>query len=89
MKEIPSLIKKDINTWAQYFQSEDMYHGKLPKGCEDLSKFLKLILVKIFRPEKVMHSFSYYVSDELGKIIIDFASYFSQFKFLLKIRKTL
>lgn len=28
---------------------------------------MKLILVKIFRPEKVMHSFSYYVVDEMGK----------------------
>jgi len=70
MKEIPSMIKKDINSWAQYFQSEDMYHEKPPKGCEELSKFLKLVLVKIFRPEKIMHSFSFYVSDELGKNLL-------------------
>ncbi|KAL4470156.1 hypothetical protein ABPG72_009081 [Tetrahymena utriculariae] len=66
-KEIPNLIKKDMASWASFIQSGDIYHEKLPKGCEEIDRFLKLILIKIFRPEKVMHSFSHYVSDELGK----------------------
>lgn len=65
------MLKKDPSAWNTFINSEDIYHEKLPKGCEDIDHFAKLILIKIFRPEKIMHSFSHFVVDKIGIYLIN------------------
>lgn len=43
-------------------KNENPFTCDFPPGFEDLSSINKLILVKAFKPEKIMHSFSLYVS---------------------------
>jgi len=47
-------------------KNENPFTCDLPSGFEDLSPINKLILVKAFKPEKIMHSFSLYVFQSMG-----------------------
>jgi dynein heavy chain len=64
-----------LKEWQQYIKSDDIYHEPFPKGLEELTNpFYRLLLIKIFRQEKIMHSFSYYVSENMGKVYDEIAS---------------
>jgi dynein heavy chain len=51
---------------------EDPNSEKLPSGYQDkLDLFDRLIIVKIFRPEKLMFGFANYVESKIGKFYLE------------------
>lgn len=65
-------IVNDINAWEDYAQSNEPQSEPLPDHWnEDLDYFEKLLILKIFRPEKLMFAFTEYVKEELGRMYIE------------------
>jgi dynein heavy chain len=53
--------------WTEYARAEDPLYTKIPLGFhEKLDAFKRLVMLKIFRPEKVMFGLNKYVKEELG-----------------------
>ena len=68
-KGLCNLIKNNIDAWENYvINEEEMYIENIPCDLgQKLSLFDKLLILKIFKPEKLMFAFSKYVEEELGK----------------------
>jgi dynein heavy chain len=55
-------ITKNIALWKDYYLSPDPLHMEFPDGWNGiLDSFERMLLVKIFRPEKLMFAISDYV----------------------------
>lgn len=61
-------ISKNLREWEEWIFSEEPHTTPLPEKFErSLNTFKKLVLVKIFREEKVVYAMNEYVSKVLGK----------------------
>lgn len=63
----------DNNTaWEEYMSTNEPQTTALPEPFNDmLDQFEKLLILKIFRPEKLMFAFTDYVNQELGQMYIE------------------
>ena len=61
LRELPNHIKSNLKMWQSFMKNENPFTCDLPLGFEDLSSINRLIMVKAFKPEKIMHSFSLFV----------------------------
>jgi dynein heavy chain len=58
--------------WEDYCASAEPQNEPLPEPLhEALDSFEKLLVLKIFRPEKLAFAFTDYVHSELGKMYIE------------------
>ena len=58
--------------WTKWVNCSDPHLEKLPMEWEEkLSDFQKIILLKVFRPEKMMFSFQKYVIDHMGQFFVE------------------
>lgn len=65
-------VSKNWVFWQKYITSEDPYLEQPPSPYQELfDNFDKLMLIKIFRPEKLMFGFSNYVEDNIGKFYLE------------------
>ena len=66
------MITDNAKEWERYAMNDDMdYFEGMPCGYAhriEVSMFNKLLLLKIFKPEKLMFAFQRYVSHSLGKL---------------------
>lgn len=62
-------ISQNINEWEHYaIHEEENYLESIPCDYgEKLTLFEKLLILKIFKPEKLLFAFSKYVEEEQGK----------------------
>ena len=63
-------IKENTKKWEKYaIYEEELYLENIPCGYgEKLKIFEKLLILKIFKPEKLMFAFSKYIETDLGRI---------------------
>lgn len=65
-------IIENIAAWEDYCSTNDPQLEPLPEPWNEvLDRFEKLLILKIFRPEKLMFAFTDYVKDELGRMYIE------------------
>lgn len=65
-------IIDNISAWEDYSASNDPQQEPLPEPWNDImDRFDKLLILKIFRPEKLMFAFTDYVREELGRMYIE------------------
>lgn len=65
-------FKENEAVWLDWAQSENPHTEPLPLEWKDnLDDFQKLIVLKAFRPEKLMFAFQIYVLENMGKFFID------------------
>lgn len=58
--------------WKEYHQSDDPITKKLPEDWHTkLDEFEKMLVLKLFRPEKVMFAISNYVQTYLGRFYVE------------------
>ena len=69
-KGICDNVKNNIDAWENYvLNEEEFYLENMPNDYSNtLSSFDKLLILKIFKPEKLMFAFQKYVEIELGKL---------------------
>ncbi|KRX08296.1 P-loop containing nucleoside triphosphate hydrolase [Pseudocohnilembus persalinus] len=70
LQKLPKLIKENLSQWIVWKDSSDIYNELLPSKLQENSGFInfyKLLLIRAFRPEKILHSFSHYISSEMGE----------------------
>jgi len=61
--------EEEWTTWATTQNPQD---EKLPNDWEEtLTDFQKSVLLKVFRPEKLMFAFKNYVKEHMGQFYID------------------
>jgi dynein heavy chain len=72
-KEVPALaglraaLEADAAPWRAYAESDSPQNEPLPAGWEDkVTPFQRLLLLKIFRPEKVVFATNEFVASEMG-----------------------
>lgn len=74
MKGFESLIN-DLLTYpkefTQIYQSSDPYSERWPAKWNETSRFLRLMILRIIRPDKFTHSIQKFISDEIGKEYIE------------------
>ncbi len=60
-------ISEKWKTWSEWIMCENPHTDKLPEQWEDkLTRFEKLLILKAFRPEKLLFAFTNYVLSEIG-----------------------
>lgn len=65
-------ITDNIQQWEDYCATAEPQSEPLPEPYnESLDQFEKLIILKIFRPEKLAFAFTDYVQGELGQMYIE------------------
>ncbi|KAL4487471.1 hypothetical protein ABPG72_006991 [Tetrahymena utriculariae] len=65
-------ISSKLALWKEYQTSEDPLSKKLPEEWHTkLDEFEKIVVLKIFRPEKIMFAISNYVQYYLGKFYVE------------------
>jgi dynein heavy chain len=67
MKGLAASFTKDKDAWEIFNFDDDPLGMEIPGGFNDVHPFLKLIIYKIFRAEKLLFAFSDYVADQMGK----------------------
>lgn len=67
--DLTKKISSNVKQWENYvLHEEEFYLENIPCGfSSSLSPFEKLLILKIFKPEKLMFAFSKYVEVELGR----------------------
>jgi dynein heavy chain, axonemal len=69
---IAESIVKHFNEWLNWATCATPHIEHLPLGWEQkITNFEKLIVLKAFRPEKLLFSIQNYVIDEVGKFYIE------------------
>lgn len=65
-------ISENIQAWEDYAATGEPQNEPLPEPYhEGLDLFEKLLILKIFRPEKLAFAFTDYVNKELGQMYIE------------------
>lgn len=65
-------MKEDEDTWRKWATCMEPHEDKLPGAWEEsLTDFQKCILLKVFRPEKLMFAFKDYVRTHMGQFYVD------------------
>lgn len=65
-------IIDNLGAWEDFAASNEPQNETLPEPWNDsLDHFEKLLILKIFRPEKLMFAFTDYVKEELGTRYIE------------------
>lgn len=65
-------ISNNLNAWEEFSTTNDPQLEPLPEPWNDmLDRFDKLLILKVFRPEKLMFAFTDYVKEELGRMFIE------------------
>jgi len=65
-------VLNDFDEWHEWATCAEPHTAKLPGEWEaKLSNFERLIVLKAFRPEKLLFAFTNYVFDEIGKFYIE------------------
>lgn len=64
-------FSKNPNQWKPLYESPTPYRANFPGKWEKLNIFQKLLVVKIFRPEKVVESVNDFVFAAMGQKYMD------------------
>ena len=64
-------VSKNWNQWQKLSTCSDPNHEKFPEPFHELDIFERLMVIKIFRPEKLLFGFSHYVESEIGKFYLE------------------
>ena len=65
-------IRDDIEAWHEFWLSADPLEEEIPyKWGEKLDEFEKLLMMKIWRPEKLMFAFTKYVQATMGDFYVE------------------
>lgn len=65
-------MSKNWGLWQKIVSSDDPNKEKLPGSYQDrLDSFDRLVVMKIFRPEKLMFGFSNYVEEKIGHFYLE------------------
>jgi len=65
-------ITTNLEKWLEYCLSYTVVEDPLPKGWRDkLDAFDKLLIIKIFRPEKILFAIQDYVTHQLGAFFME------------------
>lgn len=70
-KGLTKHITTKFNLWKEYAQSPDPLDAKLPEDWSKTGIFEKMLILKIFRPEKILFCVSRYVQHYLGQFYLD------------------
>jgi len=63
---------ENLAKWTEWAESENPHLTRMPGDWSDkLSLFSQLIVIKIWRPEKIMIAFTNYVKDQMGQFYIE------------------
>ena len=61
--------------WQDWCASDDICSTPLPEPYDtQFTQFEKLLIMKILRPEKIMHGIAYYIENQLGKKYLELPS---------------
>jgi dynein heavy chain len=61
-----------MNQWEEFCSIGEPQNEPLPSPWnEALDQFEKLLVLKVFRPEKLLFAFTDYVKDEIGRMYIE------------------
>ena len=94
-EEVPGLaglraaLETDAAPWRAYAESDAPQNAPLPAGWEGkVTPFQRLLLLKIFRPEKVVFATNEFVASEMGDFFKEAPPFdlLSTFKVRLRIR---
>lgn len=70
--ELTSHIEENMAAWEEFAASNDPQLEPLPEPWNGkLDNFERLLILKVFRPEKLLFSFTDYVKDELGQMYVE------------------
>lgn len=63
-KGLHESIKKDVKLWEDYFNADAPQAMNLPKQCEKLSEFHRILILRCFRPDKLVPAIQSFVNGE-------------------------
>lgn len=65
-KGLHESIQKDIKIWEEYFNADSPQTVKLPKQWEKLSEFHLILILRSFRPDKLVPAIQSFVNANMG-----------------------
>lgn len=65
--DLPDHVTTFIDDWKAWFDNDEPQDCEMPGEYSDLDSFRKMLVVRAFRPEKVMYSIQSYVKEALGQ----------------------
>ena len=66
-----SVSGSDSATWKKFMLCDEPHNEVLPGAFKDLSPFARLVILKVFRPEKLVFGVPRYVAEVLGQRFIE------------------
>jgi len=65
-------VIQNLEDWTNYIMSPTPHEQEVPgEWAEKLTRFQKMIILKIFRDEKILFACNNYVRDSLGQVYVD------------------
>lgn len=69
---IMQAFTEDAKPWKKIYDSLEPHHNKMPPGWnEKLRSFQRLVILRIFRPDKVIPAVQEFVTNKLGKPFVE------------------
>lgn len=64
-------VKQNLEAWQDWISCDNPHTTDLPCGYHDkLAPFHKLLMLRVFRPEKLLYAFQLYVKNQMGDFFI-------------------
>jgi len=71
-RELPTLFAEDMSVWHPFLETDSPWEQPLPSPFNDtLTPFQKLLMVKVFRPEKIVEAAGGFITSQAGKAYIE------------------
>ena len=70
-KSLTGSVEQDSLSWKRWLAEERLESSDLPRQFRDLSPFYKLMLIRIFRPDRLSAALTMFVSSKLGPEFVE------------------
>lgn len=64
-------VQENLEAWTDWITCENPHTTNMPCGYhEKLYPFHKLLVLRVFRPEKILYAFQLYVKNQMGDFFV-------------------
>lgn len=60
-------VEKELKGWEEYYNADQPQSAKLPKPFDKLSEFHKILVLRCFRPDKLVPAIQHFVLNNMGQ----------------------
>jgi len=71
LREVHKQVAQDVEAWEPLLEADTPWGVALPGELKSIDGFSRLLLIKVFRPEKLVECITEFIAEEMGKQYIE------------------